>query len=194
MIGVPILNHPASMSNTAEKKGADNVIALTGLRQVAEAIQTRVGALVAFDERGPVVDYLGNPGGPRGARTLVPLTAERARALIDGAVPVVLGFEDGRAELPIILGVVWSTTIDEQRRNAAAPAELTEAPPEPVRALVAQVDGEEVTIVGRRRIELRCGKASIILTRAGKVIVRGTHLVSHSSGANRIRGGSVELN
>jgi hypothetical protein len=41
---------------------------------------------------------------------------------------------------------------------------------------------------------LRCGEASISLSRDGKVVIRGRHIVSHASGVNRIRGGSVELN
>ena len=42
--------------------------------------------------------------------------------------------------------------------------------------------------------ELRCGKASITLTRAGKVLIRGAYLLSRSSGVNRIKGGSVQIN
>jgi hypothetical protein len=41
---------------------------------------------------------------------------------------------------------------------------------------------------------LRCGDASITLTRAGKIILRGTYLLSRSSGVNRIKGGSVQIN
>ena len=43
-------------------------------------------------------------------------------------------------------------------------------------------------------IVLRCGEASITLTRAGKVLIRGTYLLSRSSGVNRIKGGSVQIN
>ena len=38
------------------------------------------------------------------------------------------------------------------------------------------------------------GKASITLTREGKVLIRGTYLSSRSSGVNRIKGGSVQIN
>jgi hypothetical protein len=41
---------------------------------------------------------------------------------------------------------------------------------------------------------LRCGEGSITLTRDGKIVLRGKHIVTHASGVNRIRGGSVELN
>jgi hypothetical protein len=41
---------------------------------------------------------------------------------------------------------------------------------------------------------LRCGQASVTLTKAGKVLIRGTYVSSRSSGVNRIKGGSVQLN
>jgi hypothetical protein len=40
----------------------------------------------------------------------------------------------------------------------------------------------------------RFGQASITLTRAGKVLIRGAYLLSRSSGVNLITGGSVEIN
>ena len=58
----------------------------------------------------------------------------------------------------------------------------------------AVVDGQEVLVEGYERLELRCGKASIVLTAEGKVLVNGTYISSRSSGAHRIRGGSVEVN
>ena len=50
------------------------------------------------------------------------------------------------------------------------------------------------TVEADRQIELRCGKASLTLRRDGKVVVRGTHVVSASSGPNKIKGASVALN
>jgi hypothetical protein len=41
---------------------------------------------------------------------------------------------------------------------------------------------------------LRCGKSSITLTRAGKVLIEGEYISSRSSGVNRIKGGSIQLN
>jgi len=59
---------------------------------------------------------------------------------------------------------------------------------------VAHIDGERLEFSAEKEIVLRCGKASITLTREGKVIVRGTYLSSRSSGVNRIKGGSVQIN
>ena len=56
-----------------------------------------------------------------------------------------------------------------------------------------EIDGETLTLSAEREIVLRCGKASLTLTRAGKVLIRGAYLLSRSSGANRIKGGSVQI-
>ncbi|HEX9749804.1 MAG TPA: hypothetical protein VGB22_00740 [candidate division Zixibacteria bacterium] len=58
----------------------------------------------------------------------------------------------------------------------------------------AIVDGENFEIRGDQQVTLRCGKASITLTRAGKIMVRGTYLSSRSSGVNRVKGASVQIN
>ena len=67
-------------------------------------------------------------------------------------------------------------------------------PKEAKEALAMAIDLRSLELTGKDKIVLRCGKASITLLSSGKVIIRGTHIVSRSTGANRIRGGSVELN
>jgi hypothetical protein len=48
--------------------------------------------------------------------------------------------------------------------------------------------------VAPEQLVLRCGKASITLTKAGKVLIEGSYVSSKSTGVNRIKGGSVQLN
>ena len=67
------------------------------------------------------------------------------------------------------------------------------APPAPGE-LDLLVDGRRVVVEAKRELVLRCGKASITLTRAGKIILRGTHVVSKSSGANNVQGTQVRIN
>ena len=110
----------------------------------------------------------GDTGKGRPARSLVAL-----KPLHVGR-EVVLAFEDGDPAKPIILGLVHD--------------------PGPLPTVRADVDGETILVDGRKEIVLRCGKASITLTRAGKILLRGTYVVSRSSGVNRIKGGSVQIN
>lgn len=71
--------------------------------------------------------------------------------------------------------------------------EATAKPPEAT-VLVAETDGERVVLTGKSEVVLRCGKSSITLTKAGKIILRGAYISSRSSGVNRIKGGSVQIN
>lgn len=116
---------------------------------------------------------------------------------------------DGRllvrdADAPPVTAAIGVDLDDEALRDAAAAA----AP-----VLLACLEGQPPIVLavlrerlapGKRRggrriearetLELRCGKASITLRRDGKVVVRGTDVVSASSGPNKVKGASIALN
>jgi hypothetical protein len=130
-----------------------------------------IGTLLELDVIGsPRVDYPGNLGGPLTARTLAPLDSGKVGR------EVALMFESGDPSKPIVLGVL-------QRPGRPDP-----------KSLQVQMDGETLVFTGKQEIVLRCGKASITLTRAGKVLLRGAYVSSRSSGVNRVKGGSVQIN
>jgi len=132
-----------------------------------------IGILIGFDEGVPLVVFVGNPKETAvPARSLVELSGEAVGA------QVALLFQDGDPRRPLVVG-----RIVEPARKAAPPAQ-----PGVIR------DGEQVTIIGEERIELRCGKARIIMEKDGHITIRGTYVTSHASATNRIRGGSVNLN
>ena len=83
-------------------------------------------------------------------------------------------------ELPIITGVIRRPI--DARREAAVPR------------LEAFVDAERIVLSGRREVVLRCGKASILLSADGSVVVKGAKLLTSSTGVHRIRGGAVQIN
>jgi hypothetical protein len=93
---------------------------------------------------------------------------------------VALLFIEGDAQRPLVVGLVQPPLA-----NPAAPA---------VVPVAAQVDGQRIEFVADQEIVLRCGKASITLTRAGKVLIEGAYILTRSSGVNRIKGGSVQIN
>jgi hypothetical protein len=129
-----------------------------------------IGVLLGFDSGIPLVVFPGNPRETAlPARSLADLTS-----LMIGA-EVALLFEGGDATRPLIVGRI----VEPARRSST---------PNVVR------DGEHVRITGEERIELRCGKATIIMEKDGHITIRGTYVTSHASAANRIRGGSVNLN
>lgn len=87
---------------------------------------------------------------------------------------VVIAFEAGDACRPVILGRL--------QRSADA------------QSLSVRADGERLVLKAEHEIELRCGESSIVLTRAGKVLIKGNYVLSRSRGANRIKGAYVDIN
>lgn len=60
--------------------------------------------------------------------------------------------------------------------------------------LASDADEKRLVVDAKEEITLRCGKASVTLTKAGKVMIQGTYVLHRSSGVMRIKGGSVQLN
>jgi hypothetical protein len=148
-------------------------------------LDPRVGSIVGITDEGEVlVDFPGNPGGPCVARSTVDLPADIGTKL--HAASVLLIFERGDASLPIILGLVRDARI-------SVPF-VGEFQASGKRRRDIRVDGESLVFDGRREILLRCGKASITLRADGTVVVRGTDVLSRSSGTNRIKGAAVRIN
>jgi hypothetical protein len=58
---------------------------------------------------------------------------------------------------------------------------------------IEEVDGRLV-VVADREVELRCGRATIVLAPDGTIRIKGTNLLSSASALNRIRGASVKIN
>ncbi len=87
---------------------------------------------------------------------------------------VALMFLDGSPARPIILGRI---------QNPAQPAPVT-----------VTSDGKKQTISASSELRLECGKASILLKADGKIVLRGTNIISRSSGPNKIKGASVGIN
>lgn len=57
-----------------------------------------------------------------------------------------------------------------------------------------KVDGEAVRITAQSQLELRCGKARLLMHKDGRIEISGTHLVSRSRGPVRIKGATVAIN
>ena len=66
--------------------------------------------------------------------------------------------------------------------------------PAPDVSAVLDIDGNSTVLRAKKRITLKCGKASITLTRAGKILLNGTYVLSHSDGLQRVEGAVVEIN
>jgi Domain of unknown function (DUF6484) len=142
-----------------------------------------IGVVRRLDASGSIfVDYQANPSSvPLLARSTVLITTD------DCDRNVALMFEEGNPERPMIMGFLQYPKPDaDMLLHTILSTEN--------KLVNVKVDDKRLTITAEKEIVLRCGKASITLTRAGKVLIRGTYLLSRSSGVNRIKGGSVEVN
>ena len=147
----------------------------------------RVGKIVNVDESGQAfVDFSGNTQGPISARFTNSIKPGMLQKTVSADRDVLLVFENNDPELPIIIDTLYSL-VDEITESSTIALE-TEIPKDVL------IDGKRVTFDAKEEIVLRCGKASITLTKAGKVLIRGAYLLNRSSGVNRIKGGSVQIN
>lgn len=135
-----------------------------------------VGEVVGLiDGATPLVMWPTNPSSAAvAARTVVDICGAHVGR------QAVLMFESADCSKPVIMGL------------------LTQAQPWPTEDRPLQVevdaDGRRLTITAAERIVFRCGKASLTMTKTGKVLLQGTYVSSRSSGVNRIEGGSVQIN
>ena len=136
-----------------------------------------VGTLVGFrsDAQVPLVPFPGQPGS---AALAARVTIDLHAAHIGGQV--VLLFEEGDARRPLIVGLLRTA------RNWPLPDQPGQVD--------VEADGQRLVVRADEQLVLRCGKASITLTKAGKILVEGTYVSHRSSGVMRIKGGSVQIN
>jgi hypothetical protein len=116
------------------------------------------------------------PGELVAARTTVALRHDMI-----GATVLVL-HEEGDFTRPIVIGVLQEGS------------GLCESPALAPTSIDVQADGERLTLSANREIVLRCGDASITLTRAGKVVIQGSYVLSRSTGYNKIKGAAIDIN
>lgn len=136
-----------------------------------------VGKLLAVSNcgHGAYVCFSNQPGSAAiEARTTVNLHASHIGR------DVTLVFEDSNPALPIVVGLIsepHTTGVDEQEGT-----------------IEIEADGARLLLSAREELVLRCGKATITLTKQGNVVIRGMRVSTHASDVNRIKGGSVQIN
>lgn len=153
-----------------------------------------IGEITGLDAQGqPLVDYPENPSGqPQAALSTVGITAShtgRKAALL---------FAKGDPGSPVIMGLIHNPL--QELIVAYSNREKTKGESESAMADENSwvddltVDGQRIVFEGREEVVIKCGEASITLTKAGKILIRGKYILNSSSGVNRIQGGSVQVN
>jgi hypothetical protein len=167
------------MSSLKDKKSSktEAVSALVLSAPAIRPAEVVIGRIVDSGSDGePIVDFPENPAGKP-----VPAVATARYDLESVGREVALMFISGDSSRPLAIGVVTNPG----RNDAVDASEAAVEPDEPP---------ERLTFAASREIILQCGRASIVLSRAGKVLIRGAYLSLRSSGMQRITGASVHIN
>jgi len=155
--------------------GSDSRSLTHSNKRAAQLDGVVIGVLMSFTEAGiPLVIFPGNQ-----SKTGIAAHSTAVFEHDDIGCQVALLFEGGDPQRPFVIGRIQHPEDIVQPRQ---------------KNITADIDGERIEFNAKKEIVLRCGKASITLTRAGKIILRGAYVLSRSSGVNRIKGGSVNIN
>ena len=154
-----------------------------------------IGALTGIDAQGqPLVDYPENPSGqPLAAISTLGITG------VHIGRNVALLFAKGDPLSPVIMGLIHNPLHDlivsyDPSAHETPAEEQTSSASSPLNVDDVTIDGKRIVIEGKEEVVIKCGEASITLTKAGKILIRGNYLLNRSSGVNRIMGGSVQVN
>ncbi len=130
----------------------------------------RIGKIISIKKGNIFVDYQDNPLGYIRARSIANVK------FTDEDRDVLLMFEKNDPRFPIILGIVHDQAIIKEDTKEVF------------------VDGEKIVFDAEKEIELRCGKGTLTIKKDGKIIIKGTQIVSRANKVNKIKGASVQIN
>ena len=140
-----------------------------------------IGLLVGIDKQAtPVISYPFIPHcNPQPANTTVLLNES------DIGRQVAILFAQGDQKKPLIIGKLFNPKIDQV---ITAKDKLQD------HNIEIYSDQQHTEIVAKNKIKLTCGKSSVTLTQEGKILIEGEYILSQSTGPNKIKGASIQLN
>ena len=141
-----------------------------------------VGQLIEIDAEGrPYVDFLGNHNGPVQALTLIqlPHIGNQPSSL---PCEIMLYIDQEYSIHPIVLGIIHDKLISDSE-NYLENKSLT----------VTNME-KRLHLEATEEVVLKCGKSSIVLNAQGKVLVKGSEVISRAAGEIKIRGVFVSIN
>jgi hypothetical protein len=145
----------------------------------------RIGRLAASNQPGQILVEC-DGFGTKAARLVSGVSRSELTKPENRGREVLVVFEEGDPDRLIIVGLMEDTL------ESLVSMELHDEDAGCLKD--AQIDGKRVTIEAEEEIVLKCGSGSITLRKDGKIVIKGMHLLSRSSGPNRIKGGSVQIN
>ncbi len=164
-----------------QNQHTDDMVTMTQFASMAPCI----GRIVGANEQSDVlVEFEGCE--PRAAKLVAGLNKIDLIKKEYKGREVLLIFEKGNPDYPIITDLMADPF--EGLLSLELPGDQNESPDDIL------IDGKHITIEAEDEVEIKCGKGSILIQKDGKIIIKGTHFLSRSSGPQRIKGSSVSIN
>ena len=148
-----------------------------------------IALLVGIDKHAsPIVSYpFITHCKPQLANTTVQLSES------DIGRQVAILFAQGNQDKPLIIGKLFNPKIDK-RTNQKIDLVTTTAEKPTANHIEISSDDQQTEIIAKNKIKLTCGRSSITLTQEGKVLIEGEYILTQSTGPNKIKGASIQLN
>lgn len=169
---------------SVEKTNGSHIIQ-SALTVAENRVTSCVGRIAGVSESRAILVEWGRSG-PKEARLIAGLSRSELSKSQSLGREVLLAFDGADTERPIIVGLLAEPLEDLIALEITGQRE--DLPDHAV------IDGKRLTLEAEEEIVLKCGEGSITLRKDGKIIIKGTHLLSRASGPNRIKGGSVQIN
>jgi hypothetical protein len=152
-----------------------------------QPMQYPVTAIIAASDNPGIIMVSCNGNPPVPARLISGIDRQELAKKENAGREVLVVFNGGNPELPIITGIMENVLED------LVSMEIVSDPIEkaPVKTVV---DKKQILIEAENEIVLQCGLGSIILRKDGKIVIKGTRIMSRASGTNKVKGSSVSLN
>ena len=133
-----------------------------------------IGTIARIDQQGrTLVQFDGSDG--FGVPAKVAWLQDPPNGALSSGCSVILGFENGDDTLPVVLGLLENL-----------PKECVESN--------SEKKPDVIHLRSEKELILECGDAKIKLRADGRITILGGYVVSRSSGVNKIKGGSVQIN
>ena len=163
-----------------------------------------IGELVGVNDNGEALVVYSQSPVSSPIPALSALSTEDVSSIVSFPVKVMITFDNGRRDHPIIAGLIKTKlfSMDVLARENKEKAGTIEKPEQQVtqvvsnnpNALHTEIDGKKIILTGKEEILLKCGKSSILMRRDGKIVIKGDNITSRSSSSNKIKGSSVSIN
>lgn len=167
------------------KKLLEKIVELDGSADIIQLSEytriegVRIGRISAIKQDGQIlIDYQDNSFGQLKARTVIDVAPK------DAEKSVLLVFENNDPQLPVIIGFVRDKAAQADSGTVLEKRDLKDV----------LVDGKRLVFDAEKEIELRCGKSSLIMTKDGRIVIKGDKLLSRAREINKIKGAAVRIN